>query len=123
LSQGSGSTSTKQKKAEAKAKKAKGGKKSTTDHLLDLSKSFDKGLPKPKSRAEEKQQKAEQLANLLRIQKELTSDYKVGVACRLRVAGHGRVRCCCVIVWSWLRDDMPGRTCGAACCLVVCVLA
>jgi hypothetical protein len=75
-SSGSGSTSTKQKKAEAKAKKAKGGKKSTTDHLLDLSKSFDKGLPKPKSRAEEKQQKAEQLANLLRIQKELTSDYK-----------------------------------------------
>ena len=70
-SQGSGSKSTKQTKA-----KAKGGKPSTTDALLDLSKSFDKGLPKPKSRAEEKKQKAEQLANLLRIQKELTSDYK-----------------------------------------------
>lgn len=72
--QDSGSKSEKQKKAKAKAA---GGKPSTTEHLLDLSKSFDKGMPKPKSRAEEKKQKAEQLANLLRIQKELTSDYKV----------------------------------------------
>jgi hypothetical protein len=39
--------------------------------------SFDKGMPQPKNRAEEKKQKAEQLANLLRIQKELSSDYKV----------------------------------------------
>lgn len=39
--------------------------------------SFDKGMPQPKTRAEEKKQKAEQLANLLRIQKELSSDYKV----------------------------------------------
>ena len=45
-------------------------------HLRQLQ-SFDKGMPQPKSRAEEKKQKAEQLANLLRIQKELTSDYKV----------------------------------------------
>lgn len=74
--QDSGSKSEKQKKAKAKAA---GGKPSTTEHLLDLSKSFDKGMPKPKSRAEEKKQKAEQLANLLRIQKELTSDYKVCV--------------------------------------------
>ena len=66
------------KKAKAKAK-AKGGKPSTSEHLLDLSKSFDKGMPKPTSRAQEKKQKAEQLANLLRIQKELTSDYKVRV--------------------------------------------
>lgn len=57
-------------------KKAKNGKPTKTDALEDLSKSFDKGLPTPKSRAEEKKQKAEQLANLLRIQKELSSDYK-----------------------------------------------
>jgi len=70
---GSASKGDKQKKAKAKAK---GGKPSTTDALLDLSKSFDKGMPTPKSRSEEKKQKAEQLANLLRIQKELSSDYK-----------------------------------------------
>lgn len=60
-----------------KQEKAKNGKPTKTDALEDLSKSFDKGLPTPKSRAEEKQQNAEQLANLLRIQKELSSDYKV----------------------------------------------
>ena len=52
-------------------------KKTKADKLIEQAKVFDKGLPKPKSRAEEKKQKAEQLAKLLRIQKELSSDYKV----------------------------------------------
>lgn len=63
-------------KKAATQKQAKKGKPDATDALVNLSKSFDKGLPTPKSRAEEKKQKAEQLANLLRIQKELSSDYK-----------------------------------------------
>jgi len=63
-------------KTAATQKKAKNGKPTPTDALLDLSKSFDKGMPTPKSRAEEKTQKAAQIANLLRIQKELSSDYK-----------------------------------------------
>lgn len=54
----------------------KKGKPDATDALLSLSAKFDKGLPTPKSRAEEKKQKAEQLANLLRIQKALSQDYK-----------------------------------------------
>ena len=52
-------------------------KKTKADKLIEQAKVFDKGLPTPKSRAEEKKQKAEQLAKLLRIQKELSSDYKV----------------------------------------------
>jgi len=63
-------------KASAKPAAAKKGKPDSTDALLKLSQSFDKGMPQPKNRQEEKKQKAEQLANLLRIQKELTSDYK-----------------------------------------------
>ena len=59
--------------------------------------SFDKGMPQPKNRQEEKKQKAEQLANLLRIQKELTSDYKVGLFLQCVCVGFCNV-CVCVCV-------------------------
>ena len=81
------SVATSSQKQAKKGPSSKGAKavqeskaKTKADKLLQEATAFDQKLPTPKSRAEEKKQKAAQLANLLRIQKELASDYKVRTA-------------------------------------------